>query len=136
MKTTVKKLAAGTFIILLLLVGNVKAEGTETKASVNVAETTLQLENWMINEAVWNKTHAINYKTEQVTETGLSLEKWMTSEKTWNRNISIIEEIEPGMQLESWMTNEKVWKTINYIQETEKGLKIAGWMTNNKVWRR
>ncbi len=47
MKTIAKQIAAGTFIALLLMVGNVKA--TETKATT---ETTLQLEEWMTDEII------------------------------------------------------------------------------------
>ena len=55
MKTTVKQIASVTFIALILLVGNVKAEGTEAKASGQESiETTLQLEKWMTDETIWN----------------------------------------------------------------------------------
>jgi hypothetical protein len=60
MKTTVKQIATGTFIAILLMVGNVKA--TELKSSSRETieiETTLQIKNWMVNDLVWN-TNSIN----------------------------------------------------------------------------
>ena len=60
MKTTVKQIASLAFIALILFVGNVKADGTEIKAtSLKTIETSLELENWMTNETVWN-TNSLN----------------------------------------------------------------------------
>ena len=111
MKTTMKKLAAGTFVALILLVGNVNAEGTEVKASSHEAlETTLQLEKWMTDESIWNSNSANVAEFVQETETSLEIENWMTSEETWNVNNNFVEETEAGMELESWMLNNKIWK--------------------------
>jgi hypothetical protein len=133
MKTTMKQLAAGTFIALLLLVGNVNAKGTEAKASSHESiETTLQLENWMINEVLWN-TNAINIANlSQETETSLELENWMTSSETWNLNASFIEATDESMELESWMTSEETWNVNDMNNETE--LTVENWMINNNVW--
>ena len=112
MKTTMKQLAAGTFIALILLVGNVKAEGTEIKASSHESiETTLQLENWMTNETIWNTNAINNSEFVQETETNLEIENWMTNDKVWNLNNSFVEETETGLELESWMTNDEAWNT-------------------------
>ena len=55
MKTIVKQLATGTFLTFLLLVGNVNAEGTETNTlNSEIIETSLQVENWMTDETIWN----------------------------------------------------------------------------------
>lgn len=134
MKTTMKKLTAGTFIALLLLVGNVRADGTELRASsLENIETTMQLENWMTSETIWNTNSIANSEFVQETETSLEIENWMTSEATWNGSQSFVEETEAGMQLESWMTNENIWdlKEMN----TEEKLKVEAWMVNNKVWK-
>jgi hypothetical protein len=137
MKTTMKQLAAGTFIALILLVGNVKAEGTETKASGREAiETTLQLEKWMTDEATWN-VNAMNIsEINQETETDIQIENWMTSERTWNFNSNLVEDTEPAMEVESWMTNETTWNNYNNVEETETVLTVESWMTNNNIWNR
>jgi len=132
MKTTVKHLTAGTFIALLLLVGNVKAEGTEAKASSQEnIETTLQLENWMTDEVIWNTNSISIAEINQETETGLDLENWMTSEETWSVNGNFVEEA--AMELENWMTSEETWNVNNLNQETE--LAVENWMIDNNVWK-
>ena len=101
MKTTVKQIAAATFIAVLLMVGNVKA--TETRTTI---ERNLQLEEWMTDEIVWN-TNSLN-TTEYVVEVenSMKLESWMTDAQSWNTNNFFVEEVEMQMELESWMTNE------------------------------
>jgi len=106
MKTTMKHLAAGTFIALLLMVGNVKAEGTEVKAASQAIETSLQVEKWMTDETIWNTKSSINYEIAVETEATLDLEDWMTNEETWNVNNT---ENEPELAVESWMTNNNIW---------------------------
>jgi len=133
MKTTVKQLAAGTFIALLLLVGNGYAKGTEAKASSHESiETTLQIEKWMINEVLWN-TNAISIaKFIQETESSLELENWMTNSENWNLNTSFAEVSEESMELENWMTSEETWNVNDMNNETE--LTVENWMINNNVW--
>ena len=109
MKATMKNLAAGTFIVFLLIVGNVKAEGTETKRTSQAVETTLQLEKWMMDETIWNTKPSANYVIAQETEAELQLENWMTNAKAWNLNNDFVDVTETEMQLENWMTNEKIW---------------------------
>ncbi len=134
MKTTMKQLTAVTFIALILLVGNVKAEGTEVKASgrENI-ETTLQIENWMINDDVWNSNISKTTDFVQETETSLELENWMINSETWNSNLNFVEETETGMSLENWMMNEKIWNLNDTDNETE--LKVESWMTDNNIWK-
>ena len=134
MKTTMKQLTASTFIALLLLVGNVNAKGTESKASRNEnIESSLQLENWMTDEAIWN-TNTVGFtELVQETETAMELENWMTNSETWNSEFSFVEETETGMSLESWMTKEKVWNSEAMNSENE--LKVENWMTDNNVWK-
>ena len=131
MKTTVKQIAAGTFIALLLMVGNVYA--TETKASSHEAiETTLQLENWMTNESIWN-TNSINIaEFVQETETSMELENWMTNAETWNLNNSFVNEAESGLELENWMTNDATWNKV--YNDTETELTVEDWMINSNIW--
>lgn len=133
MKSTVKHLTAGTFIALLLLGGNVNAEGTEAKASSHEnIETTLHLEKWMTDEFVWN-TNSINFtEISQETETGLELESWMTNEETWSLSNNFIEETEATMEIENWMTSVNTLNLNNLSQESE--LSIESWMVDNKFW--
>ena len=134
MKTTMKQLAGGTFIALLLLVGNVKAEGTETKASSQAIETSLQVEKWMTDETIWNTKSISFVEIVPETESTLELENWMTSTETWNLNYSFVEETETGMELESWMTSEETWNSNSNVEEKETGLTVESWMINNNVW--
>jgi hypothetical protein len=131
MKTSVKQIAAGTLLALLLMVGNVKA--TETKASIQATvETTLELENWMTNEAIWN-TNSINIAEFVLeTEPTMELENWMTSENSWNVNNNFVEEVETEMELEDWMTNDETWNTVNNDIESE--LTVENWMVSNDIW--
>lgn len=111
MKTTMKQLAAGTVLAFLLLAGNVQAKGTEAKASgLEITETQLTLENWMVNENVWNKK-TLNW-VDEVADEMLSVENWMTDESTWNSEskVSVTEETENTMELENWMINNNVWE--------------------------
>lgn len=108
MKTTMKQFTAGTFIAFLLLVGNVNAKGTEVKASSHESiETTLQLENWMTDETIWNTNSAKIAEFVQETETSMELENWMTREETWNLS-NVNNETE--LKVEDWMINDNVWK--------------------------
>ena len=133
MKTTVKQLAAGTFIAFLLLVGNVNAKGTEAKASSHESiETTLQVEKWMTDEIIWNTNSISIAEISQETETSLEIENWMTSSETWNLNTSFIEVSEESMELENWMTSEETWNVNDMNNETE--LTVENWMINNNVW--
>jgi len=108
MKTTLKQIAAGTFIVLLVLAGNLKSEGTELKTSaLEITETSLQLENWMTSEAVWN-TSSLSYLDFALeTEANMEIESWMTSETIWNAEEVIKDE---KLLLENWMVDSEVWK--------------------------
>ena len=113
MKTRMKHLTAGTLLALLLVVGNVRAEGTEVKASSLevLTETKLELENWMVDETVWNETAFV--WSEKATEESLDVENWMTNENTWKTStVTVINEEtekEAKLEIESWMTADNVW---------------------------
>ncbi len=111
MKTTMKQLAAGTILALLLMAVNVHAEGKEVKkaSSLENSEATLELENWMIDETVWNLESS--FIMEEATEESLVLEDWMISDETWENleNVKTETELESSMELESWMTDSMVW---------------------------
>ena len=134
MKATVKQLATITFIALLLMAINVKAEGTEAKAkSSEAVETTLQLENWMTDETIWNTNSAMYVELAPESEATLQLEDWMTTTETWNLNYSIDEETEPALELENWMVSDLSWN-INSV-ENEPALTVEQWMIDENVWK-
>lgn len=113
MKTSMKQLTAGALLAFLLVVGNVKAEGTEIKSpsSLEAIETKLEIENWMMDESIWKDTPFV--MMEQETEESMELENWMTNENTWNSEFeadnAMKTEKESKLQLESWMTAESLW---------------------------
>ena len=109
MKTRISKLVAITFFALFILVGNVNAKGTEKNASSHEVETTLELENWMLNENYWES--GISFDLVNVTDESLEIETWMTNENTWEpvNKINLETETEQELLVESWMTNENIW---------------------------
>ncbi len=132
MKTTVKQIATGTLLALLLLAGNVKA--IETKASSHEAiESTLQLENWMTDDMVWNTISLNIAEFVLETDTSMELENWMTDSESWNTNNSFVEEVEMEMVLEDWMINDANWNAENINEESE--LTVENWMVDNNVWK-
>lgn len=136
MKTTMKKLAAGTFIAILLMVGNVQAEGTETKITTQAVETTLQIEKWMTSDNMMN-IHSVSVtEIKNETEAALEIESWMANSQTWNINNRFIEETEAGLQVENWMTKSETWNTINIQPAEETQLTIENWMTSENIWNR
>ena len=105
MKTTMKQLAAGTFIAVLLMVGNVNAKNFKA-ANCEIAETTLQMENWMTNETIWNTNSINNAELTLETEPSMELENWMTNAETWNKDYNNDSEL----TVEPWMINGNFWK--------------------------
>ena len=109
MKTTVKQLAAGTFLAILLMLGNINAKGTEAKSLTPIIEKTLNVENWMNDETIWDVKTFISYEIVDETEAMLEVECWMNSEENWNLNNTIIDERETGLIVEDWMVSESIW---------------------------
>jgi hypothetical protein len=134
MKTTIIQLTAATFIAFLLLVGNVKADGTEIKASSGEnIETTLQLEKWMTDETFWD-TKSVNIaEFARETEAELELENWMTNAEIWNSNYIVDQELESDLVLEGWMINNATWNSKN--TEKESKLTVEPWMLDENVWK-
>ena len=106
MKTTMKQLAAGTFLALLLMVTNVYAEGKEAPnaSSREFVETTMELESWMIDDNIWNESSS--FANAEETEESLNLEYWMINDENWENveSMSIETETEIDLGLENWMT--------------------------------
>ena len=109
MKTTINKFAAAVIFAFILLAGNVRAEGNDATASSleSITETTLQLENWMTDESLWNVAATETFTVDL--ESGLEIENWMMDNSTWNVINSQSVESESSLQLEEWMTNENIW---------------------------
>lgn len=135
MKTTIKQITTGAFIAILLMVGNVKA--TELKAlsgeSIEI-ETTLQMENWMVNDLVWNSNSLNIAILVQEAEPSMELENWMTSTESWNLNNGFVEETEMVLELEGWMTNDATWYTFKNDNDNEPTLTVENWMVNDSIW--
>lgn len=136
MKTTLKQLAAGTFIAVLLMVGNVQAEGTETKITSQAVETTLHLEKWMTSENLMNTNPSEIAEVNQDSEEALEIESWMTSSETWKEYSNIIEETESEMTLENWMVTSETWNALNFTEDTETEITVENWMTSENIWNR
>ena len=134
MKTTMKQLTAGTILTLIMLVGNVNAEGTQAKASSheNAIETTLQVEKWMMDNAVWNTDKMIAY--DSGADDSFGIENWMTDANTWNVNNFAAEETEQELKVEDWMI-ESNWELKSLIaEEQEAPLTTESWMTTGQAW--
>lgn len=132
MKATMKQLAAGTFIALLLLVGNVNAKGTEKIASGHESiETTLQIEKWMTDEFLLNSGFSGLAEVSTETEAKMELENWMKSPVTWNPVTDFVQETETSLELENWMTSEATWNVIS--TESDSELTLESWMTENNI---
>ncbi|MCG6187237.1 hypothetical protein [Maribellus maritimus] len=134
MKTIVKQIAAGTFIALFILIGNVKSEAAKTKGKTHKAvEITLQLEQWMTDENIWNTIALNTTEFGRETEAELELENWMTNGSSWNLNSSFAEEMEAELAIESWMMSDESWEA-NKI-ETKPELFIEPWMIDENIWK-
>ena len=110
MKTTIKQLAALAIFSLIFLVGNVNAKGNKAIASSleTTVETSLQLESWMTEDAIWNT--GSTRLVEQETEATMEMECWMTDESTWEIAPKHTVETDGKLELEQWMVNENNWK--------------------------
>lgn len=132
MKTTMKQLAAGTFIAILLLVGSVNAKGTEKIASGHESiESSLQIEKWMTDEYLWNSNSTGITKIAVETDAKLEVENWMTNPVVWNPVTDFTQETEAGLVLENWMTSEATWSVIS--TESDSELTLENWMTENNI---
>lgn len=111
MKTTIKQLAALAIFSVILLAGNRNAEAHElvTASSLETTvETTLEMENWMTDEAIWN-TATTEIVFEEA-DSELEMESWMTDATNWEVAPKFVMETEAGLEMENWMVNENNWK--------------------------
>lgn len=128
MKTRISQLTVALFFAIGLLSGNVNAADHNVKASSHEnIEATLEFENWMLDEKVWN-TATFHYT--EATESSLEVENWMTSKMVWNVQTE-------SLALEDWMMNDNFWEVKNIIAvETEKehDLSMENWMMDEQLW--
>jgi hypothetical protein len=113
MKTRLTQIILATFLIVILIGGNVNAKGTElTIASSleNIVEPELTVENWMVNENNWN-TFNNTYILTDYSEARLEVEEWMLDQSNWiNESFQYsIAEAENALTIEDWMVNEVYW---------------------------
>jgi hypothetical protein len=106
MKARLNQIILATFLIFILLSGNVNATGTEVIVASdleNITETKLELESWMTDEAYWI---AADYEKEEM----LVLETWMLDEKKWEVPVYVLSlETDQSLILKEWMLNEMYW---------------------------
>jgi len=134
MKTTVKQIATGTLIALILSVVNVKAEGTDKKDSTREnIETSVEQEYRTSDETILN-TNFINYEElNHESEGSIELESWMTDSETWDNNINFFEEKENRLELESWMFGSEIGIENNLVED--EILTIESWMFDSNLWK-
>jgi hypothetical protein len=106
MKARLNQIILATFLIVILLSGNVNANGKEViivSDLENIAETKLELENWMTDEAYWMTAV---YEREEM----LVVEAWMLDEKKWEVPVLVLaSETDHLLILEDWMVNKMYW---------------------------
>jgi hypothetical protein len=130
MKTTVKQLATGTLIVLLLSMVNVVSANAD-RNDLNSDSIEMISPSEEILTVSYNYSNS--YEFRQETETGLDIENWMTDTENWNFEFNLTNETEAGLELESWMTSAQIWN-VNEIYN-EIALTIESWMTDSKIWK-
>lgn len=136
MKTRFNLKTVALIIAVIFTVGTANATEKVTKASghENSFEASLNLESWMINDAIWSTSDVTNFV--EVQEESLNLENWMTNSDVWSTAIDwAANTAEASLELENWMTNKIAWEVApTAIAETEGHLGLEEWMINERVW--
>ncbi len=83
MKTRNNLFKTAAIFAFILFAGNVFASELKSIASSheNIAEATLEVENWMTSNIVW-EVEGVKMIAQE-TDAELSLESWMTNDETW-----------------------------------------------------
>ncbi len=110
MKIRMNYLAAIAIFAIIIFAGNVNAHENKAKASDHetLTETSLQIENWMTDEHVWNVQAAPGIAREAEAE--LNVESWMTDLKAWEPVCLAATGADGQLILEDWMMNHTYWK--------------------------
>lgn len=137
MKTRINQSAVALLIAFIISIGSVQATKRVTKASghESIIETSLELENWMTDEGLWNTASALIYM--ELHDEIIELESWMTDSDVWKTTESFDykKKSETSLELEGWMTDESTWSMAWVPEvETEKDLAIEYWMMNENIW--
>ena len=74
-------------------------------------KTTLELENWMLEENYWKTSTSENIQLEA--DATLQLECWMLDQSNWGVKEGGSDEEETKLELESWMFN------LNFLGKRE-----------------
>jgi hypothetical protein len=106
MKARLNQIILATFLVVILVSGNVNATGKKVivvSDLENIAETKLELENWMTDEAYWMPAY---YEKEEM----LVVEAWMLDEKKWKVPVCVlVSETDQSLIFENWMVNKMYW---------------------------
>lgn len=126
MKTRMTQLVAALFFVLVFA-GNVNATEHDVKASSHESiETSLEFENWMMDEYVWSTANFVGTAADAT----LDVENWMTNELVW--------EVENNaLLLEEWMTDNTVWdleQEVSFVTENDSELAMEQWMVKQNIW--
>ena len=131
MKTKIKQVTAATFIALLLMAVGIKADASATKlTNANKAETTLQVEDRMIDETIWNASEMSFFTYE--TDAALKVEDWMTNHRIWHTHSHFNFEPKIALEVENWMTDKATWAITETMAEEK--LTVENWMLDSKIW--
>lgn len=129
MKTTIKQIATGTLIVLLLIAIDANAHRGKAKASghENYYEPALVIEDWMISESAFDFSPSEELAIEQENE--LKVESWMTDTYELYAGSAFKNEAEEVLSLEKWMIQDNSSAYNSEVEETETELKVENWMT-------
>jgi hypothetical protein len=98
-------------------------------------EETLEIENWMTNENLWEVEAAVHFSAEEVSdEAELEIEEWMTDEQLWEKEGKEVE----GKDRMTTFTDDagNVYLMISFSKaEKEAPLRIERWMVDDRYWR-
>ncbi|MDX8340856.1 hypothetical protein SLH46_16785 [Draconibacterium sp. IB214405] len=136
MKTRFNLKTVALILAVIFTVGTANATEKVTKASSheNIVETSLNLESWMTNDAIWSTSADFNFVEAQ--EGSLELETWMTSNDVWSTASDMAAQTEEAdLELENWMTNDFTWQVVpTSTVEMDGTLSLEDWMINERVW--
>ena len=136
MKTRFNLKTVALIIAVIFTIGTANATENVTKASghENIVEASLNIENWMTNDAIWSTSDVTNFV--EAEEESLNLESWMTNSDVWSTSTDwAANTTEANLELEDWMTNEIAWEVAPIVQpEVEGNLGLENWMINEQVW--
>lgn len=87
------------------------------------------------NEASFNASAYFAAYLVAESETSLEIEEWMVDESNFGTFISLEAEAEEALEMEEWMTDEsKFYSSVQIAEETDGELKIEAWMLNSSLF--